>query len=469
MAVDVDAASWVVAASNSLASAKAKADAVCDGTNDASLLRASLMLGPYRQTEFDDNAYTMAYAAQSVEWLAGDYYLNETLFLPQVVDSTLYAEGTVLHYASTDSSDAVVITGSLRSRFRFGRIISASSGAALAAKDRPYTNPFMPNIMSVISWQGLQKDPPSGSGGYGFWAKKHFVVNKISGTDVRGFGVGIFCDADGEGTIDTNWWWLSYVRGCGTDILVQGGGGSVNSQQWNVNVDASIDGSVAVDTAASDDWWRIIMGDVSRAPTTRSLVVRSAADGNIFEVTPALYFFDGYENRANSARNLFAMLPRNAAPAPPGTNAHLSWRLAEDNDGPTPPTAGQQSSSSSAVRTAKGPKPELASIASRVPKWARKSPSTKDDEVPDDTSRQRRRNHQGPVPYEPAPPAATTPQSAIQEKLRLLSSLLKDQVISADEHRDLRQRVLHKAMEASPRSDPGHQATKDKNSPHRKG
>src|SRR4051812_15013458 len=80
----------------------------------------------------------------------GDYYLGtRTLVLPQAVDTTLYAEGAILHYNATDGSDAVVITGSLRTRWRFGRILSTSSGAALAAKDRPYTSPFMPNIMNV--------------------------------------------------------------------------------------------------------------------------------------------------------------------------------------------------------------------------------------------------------------------------------------------------------------------------------
>jgi hypothetical protein len=333
------AASFVVAAYNSLPSAQRRADIVCNGINDTAVLRYSLTLGQYRQVEFDDNAYTNAYCAQSVEWLAGDYNLDTTLYLPQVADTTLSAEGTVLWYNLT-TGDAVVITGSLRTRFRFGTIWSSSDGAALAAKDRPYTSPFMPNIMSEISWQGLQHTPPYGVIGIGFQAQKHFVVNKISGTDVRGFAFGVLCDATGggsEGTIDTNWWWLSYVRGCGVDIRVEGGpngDGSVNSQQWHVNVDASLDGSVAIQTGANYDWWRILIGDVSRAPTTRTIVLDADAAGNVMEITPSLFMFDGYENNANQPNNVFIQVPENPAPQP-GDYSHLVMQYAPVIDGPT--------------------------------------------------------------------------------------------------------------------------------------
>lgn len=71
--------------------------------------------------------------------------------------------------------------------------------------------------------------------------------------------------------MDTNWYWLSYVRGCGQDIVVQGNG--VDSQQWNVNVDATLPGSVAIRTAALYERWHIIMGTLDRTATTRSIIL----------------------------------------------------------------------------------------------------------------------------------------------------------------------------------------------------
>jgi hypothetical protein len=340
LAPRVRAASYVVAASNSLPNAQKRADVVCDGTNDAAVLMASLRQGSLVSVEFDDNAYTTAYSAQSVEWLAGDYFLNESVVLPQVADTVLFAQGTILHY-NISTGDAVVITGSLRSKFHFGTIWSGSSGAALAAKDRPYTSPFMPNIMSEITWQGLQAINPTGTTGYGFHAQKHFVVNKITGFDIRGFSIGVWCDATGggsEGTIDTNWWWLSYVRGCGTNIKVDGGGGSVNSQQWYVNVDASIAGAVAVQTGATDEWWRIIMGDVSRAATTRSIILDADAAANVLEITPALWNWDGYENNAGAVNNIFLQVPQVTNPND-GNAYHLKANLQLSNDGPPSLTA----------------------------------------------------------------------------------------------------------------------------------
>ena len=68
----------------------------------------------------------------------------------------------------------------------------------------------------------------------------------------------MFVDDQGEGKVDTNWYWLSFVRGCGQDIVVSGQG--VDSQQWFVNVDATLPNSVAIRTAALYERWQIIMG-----------------------------------------------------------------------------------------------------------------------------------------------------------------------------------------------------------------
>lgn len=137
-------ASWIVAAHDSSPSAKARADVICNGTHDQHALRQSLMQGPIVQTQYDDNAWTRAYSTQTVEWMAGTYVLSDTLILPQVVDTALFAEGTVITYKGDPSKDIIVLSGAMRSRFNFGTIWSSSNAAALAMKSRQYSNPFMP-------------------------------------------------------------------------------------------------------------------------------------------------------------------------------------------------------------------------------------------------------------------------------------------------------------------------------------
>ena len=182
-----------------------------------------------------------------MEWLPGDYNLNATLYIPQCADTNLDAGGAYFHYQQP-TGDAIVVMGCLRCRLKFGyrikllcslltylclrtcidicfcsmyvfpqliferTIWSSSSGAALAFKDRPYST-FLPTLMSIFEFQGLQKVPPDGTTGVGVYVEKHFATNKVVGTDVRGFQFGVYENSTGEGKIDTNWWWLSYVRG----------------------------------------------------------------------------------------------------------------------------------------------------------------------------------------------------------------------------------------------------------------
>jgi len=261
--------------------------------------------------------------------------LSSTVFSPQCVDTILEAEGTILHYLPL-TGDAVVVTGSLRSRFNFGTIWTGSTGVALAARDRPYSNPFMPNLMSIYRFQGLQHDPPNAKDGIGFFVNKHFCVNKIEGTDIRGFGIGVLVDDhDGgtEGKIDTNWWWLSYVRGCGTDIHVMGS--SVDSQQWYVNVDATTPNSIAIRTAAKFERWHIIMGTWDRSPGSRSLILDPGAESNWIEIQPQLWTVDGYENHSGFSNNVFVQIPKHTLSN--GTlvdQTHLVLDYSTFNDGP---------------------------------------------------------------------------------------------------------------------------------------
>jgi hypothetical protein len=337
---DVTAATWVVAAHNSPASAKARADIVCNGTHDEVVLKASLTKGQYIKTSYDDSAWTMAYAGQSVEWLAGDYILHNTLILPQVVDTVLHAEGTIIHYAGPVNDDVIVFSGALRSRFYFGTIWSTSSAATLAMKSRQYSNPFMPIDMNVIEFQGLQKVGATQGGpvspGVGLLIQRPFCLNQVTGTDVRGFTTGILADESGprDGhTIDTNWYWLSYVRGCMTAIHVMNY--NINAQQWYVNVDIMNKDSVCIRTAATTEYWHIIMGTVTRDPQSRSLILDPGAAENVFDIFPPLFHFDGYENNSGVWNNVFRQVPQNPPmPMSPLTQTHLVPTYTVFTDGP---------------------------------------------------------------------------------------------------------------------------------------
>jgi len=142
------------------------------------------------------------------------------------------------------------------------------------------------------------------------------------------------------------------IRGCGQDIVVTGQG--VDSQQWHVNVDATLPNSVAIRTAALFERWQIIMGTLNRSPGTRSIILDPGAQYNWMEITPPLWNFDGYENNSNYPNNVFVQSPRPPSPwnnstetfntgikkkkAKKGdyTQSHMILSLQPFNDGPGP-------------------------------------------------------------------------------------------------------------------------------------
>ena len=135
-----------------------------------------------------------------------------------------------------------------------------------------------------------------------------------------------------------------FLQGCAVDIRVENSQGGIDSQQWFVNVDASIPGAVAIQTGATFEYWRIIMGTLDRSPTTRSLVLDSTAQYNIFSITPGLWNFDGYENNAISSNNLFIQIPHQTnttftSRTPIGVAAynayHQELSMHPFNDGPS--------------------------------------------------------------------------------------------------------------------------------------
>ena len=98
----VSRAAIIVAASNSIPEEKAKADIVCNGKNDQIELLASITKANLFDVVVDKDPGAQqtvkCYGRHSVTWLPGDYYLSETLTIPDGADMVINAEGTFFHY-----------------------------------------------------------------------------------------------------------------------------------------------------------------------------------------------------------------------------------------------------------------------------------------------------------------------------------------------------------------------------------
>jgi hypothetical protein len=130
---------------------------------------------------------------------------------------------------------------------------------------------------------------------------------------------------------------LSYVRGCMTAIHVMNY--NINAQQWYVNVDIMNKGAVCIRTAATTEYWHIIMGTVTRDPASRSLILDPGAAENVFDIYPPLFHFDGYENNSGKWNNIFRQVPQNPPPGfnfSPQRKTHLVPVLSVFTDGMEP-------------------------------------------------------------------------------------------------------------------------------------
>jgi len=118
---------------------------------------------------------------------------------------------------------------------------------------------------------------------------------------------------------------------------------NINAQQWYVNVDIMNKGSVCIRTAATTEYWHIIMGTVTRDPASRSLILDPGAAENVFDIYPPLFRFDGYENNSGEWNNVFRMVPQNPPRGwSPMSKTHLVPVLSVFNDGPMDPKSSQE-------------------------------------------------------------------------------------------------------------------------------
>ena len=290
------AASIIVAASNSSAESKNRADFICDGNNDQVHLLASITRANRFSTKVDTAPAVQksveCYGRHSVEWLPGDYYLGETLTIPDAADVAIQAEGAYFHYLPAEG-DAVVVTGMNRCRFYFGTIETNSLGAAILVKPTAE----MPALMSFLSFTGLQGCEQRGTGLYLDSTQSGVCCNRFEGTDIMGFDTGVYV-SDAIAKCDTNWFWFSYIRMCNTGIQELGKG--VDDNVWNVNVDASIPDSLSLRTAATHGKWYVIMGTWTFEGVNRAVILDPGARQNVIEVHPPLEDFAWEDNSGNN-------------------------------------------------------------------------------------------------------------------------------------------------------------------------
>lgn len=302
------AALFTVAASNTPEPARSRADFVCDGKDDQVELLNSIVKGPRTVAHvtnlgphpagkpFKEDVSTYeCYGASSVEWLPGDYNLSATLAIPETADTVIQAQGARFHYDKEDG-DAVVVTGAFRCRYSFGTIYSSSNGAALRMKPDRHV------LMSMISFTGLVgKDYR----GVGLWLDQSVCTNRFEGTDISLFDKGVFIN-DAKTKVDTNWFWLSFIRTC--HYCIYESGDHVDCNTWDVNVDASMPGSVGIYTAATYSSWNILMGTWV-LENTNALILAPGASHQLIQIRPPIDAFR-WQDKSGNDTNVFLCTSR---------------------------------------------------------------------------------------------------------------------------------------------------------------
>jgi hypothetical protein len=265
---------------------KAKADLVCDGKDDQVELLASLERGKVfkSQAAGAPNAKPVhSWRGRfTVTWLPGNYELSALLNFPELADFALYAEGTYLNFKPAEG-DVIHLNQSIRCRFNFGTIDSRSTGACITVTGV---------TMSIISFTGLVGHDQKGTGLRLFGTS----TCKYEGTDISGFDVGVLVD-DVAPKLDTNWFWLSYVRNCKTCIWEKGR--NVDCNVWDVNVDATLPGATAIRIGGAMGYWHVIMGTYKFEGVNKAIILEPNATENVVFIHPPIENFAWQDNSGN--------------------------------------------------------------------------------------------------------------------------------------------------------------------------
>lgn len=313
------AQSIIVAASDSTIQAKARADIICDGSNDEAELQQSITsYAPFGAVEVGLEAGNIRFVVprvhHSVSWLPGTYNLSTTLVIPDSSDCVIDARGAHFNLQAA-GQDAIQIQGMNRCRYHFGMIvINPNDNSKAALSIRPTAN--MPAQLSEVTYAGL-RGPGSGSPGgagsnlFGIGllldpGNENIRGNMFSGTDISGTKEGIVV-LDAAGKCDTNWFWVSFIRGVLTCIREEGV--NVERNVWNVNVDAWLESSEAIVSGADHGKWYVIMGTGGFEGINNALVLNAGAEHNVIEMHPPIDNY-AWENNSGNTTNVFLSTSR---------------------------------------------------------------------------------------------------------------------------------------------------------------
>jgi hypothetical protein len=148
----------------------------------------------------------------------------------------------------------------------------------------------MPAVTSKVGYTGLSGIANKGVGLHLDPGQGDVSFNEFAGTNVSNLDTGILVDEARRGCT-SNWFWASFVVHVNQCVVEKGH--NVETNTWNVNVEAIEPDSIAVRTAASHGKWYIILGTgdwVYRRgiSETKSLILDPGAEHNVMEFHPAL-------------------------------------------------------------------------------------------------------------------------------------------------------------------------------------
>lgn len=141
------------------------------------------------------------------------YFLQETLHIPWMQNFRCDSGNCVIHYSPTQG-DAVVIDSQMSCTYRFGLIVSMSSGATVRLK--PSTSG--PDRFKVITSTDFYFNALVGGGGA--WPSGE-AYNSTLDKKRKWVGTGLLLDG-GEGPIDANRIYVTEIVGCERGVHLRG-------------------------------------------------------------------------------------------------------------------------------------------------------------------------------------------------------------------------------------------------------
>lgn len=257
---------------------KSKADFVGDGVNDQVAVNAAVTaaraISNYSKVVMLPGVYNFSAAASLGGVPGGNGFIFE-------------ARGTLVNGPGVGGAatalDTFVINNSNFSEFNFGSIKTKNTGTAAAIHS---TGNYSE---TKITWQALDG---TARGGYGFYADTTSAatsqsVNWITATHVQNFAKGIVLSSVGAGANVDTWritvdYIYNNVVGC---YVHSATGGILNSNVWNINIDASNTAAdIGFQTNSNFDVINATIGGL--AAGSHNIVFDSGATANTLNLTP---------------------------------------------------------------------------------------------------------------------------------------------------------------------------------------